>query len=77
LNAVVYFFKEVLQRPLEGLDGYLRARNSDRVPVVLSQEEVKRLLEQLEGTERLMGEVMYGGGLTHTPPPACVALRAA
>ena len=63
LNAVVWFFKEVLHRPLEGLDGYLRARNSDRVPVVLSQEEVKRLLEQLEGTERLRGEVMSGGGL--------------
>jgi len=63
LNAVVWFFKEVLHRPLEGLDGYLRARNTDRVPVVLSQEEVKRMLEQLEGTERLMGEVMYGGGL--------------
>jgi len=30
---------------------------------VLSQEEVKRLLEQLEGTERLRGEVMSGGGL--------------
>ena len=63
LNAVVRFFVEVLGRPVEGLEGYLRARNSDRIPVVLSTEEVTELLAQLEGTERLMGDLMYGGGL--------------
>ena len=63
LNAVVRFFAEVVGRPVEGLEGYLRARSTDRVPVVLSQGEVGRLLEALEGTERVMGELMYGGGL--------------
>ena len=33
------------------------------MPVVLSRGEVGDLLAQLEGTERLMGELMYGGGL--------------
>jgi len=33
------------------------------VPVVLGRAEVADLLGQLEGTERLMGELMYGGGL--------------
>ncbi len=63
LNAVVRFFAEVLERPVEGVEGYLRARNTDRVPVVLSVEEVGRLLDQLSGTERLMGDLMYGCGL--------------
>jgi site-specific recombinase XerD len=63
LNAVVRFFTEMLGRTVEGVEGYLRARNSDRVPVVLSGEEVSGLLGQLQGTERLMGELMYGGGL--------------
>ena len=63
LNAVVRFFAEVVGRKVEGLEGYLRARSTDRVPVVLSQAEVLRLLGEMEGTEQLMGAVMYGGGL--------------
>lgn len=63
LNALACFFKEVLGRPMEGVEGYLRARSSDRVPVVLSTDEVGRLLGQLVGTERLMGDLMYDGGL--------------
>jgi integron integrase len=63
LNALACFFKEVLGRPMEGVEGYLRARSTDRVPVVLSTGEVGRLLGQLVGTERLMGDLMYGGGL--------------
>jgi integron integrase len=63
LNALVCFFNEVQGRKLEGLEDYLRARSSDRVPVVLSMDEVRRLLAQLTGTERLMGDLMYGAGL--------------
>ncbi len=63
LNALSSFFGEVLGRKLEGAESYLRARSSDRVPVVLSPSEVGALLTQLVGTERLMGEVMYGAGL--------------
>ena len=63
LNAVVRFHEEVLGREVEGAEDYLRARRSDRVPVVLGRAEVAGLLGQLEGTERLMGELMYGGGL--------------
>ena len=63
LNAVVRFFEEMLGRKPEGVEGYLRARNTERVPVVVSAEEVAALLGELEGTERLMGELMYGGGL--------------
>ena len=63
LNAVVRFHEEVLGREVEGAEDYLRARRSERVPVVLGRAEVAGLLGQLEGTERLMGELMYGGGL--------------
>ena len=63
LNAVVWFHEVVLGREMEGAEDYLRARRSERVPVVLGRAEVAGLLGQLEGTERLMGELMYGGGL--------------
>ena len=63
LNAVVRFHEEVLGRKVEGAEDYLRARSTDRVPVVLGRGEVADLLGQLEGTKQLMGELMYGGGL--------------
>jgi integron integrase len=63
LNAVVKFFKLALERGVEGVEGFLRARSTDRVPTVLSQSEMGEILRQLEGTSRLMAEVMYGGGL--------------
>ena len=63
LNALVRFFAEVLERPVNGLEGYLRARSTDRVPVVLGQQETADLLNHLEGVELLMGQLMYGGGL--------------
>lgn len=63
LNALAGFFNEALGRKLEGAEGYLRARSTERAPVVLSTAEVGRLLGQMVGTERLMGDLMYGAGL--------------
>jgi len=45
------------------LEDVQRAKRSQHLPVVLTQEEVKRLLAQLEGTVWLMASVTYGGGL--------------
>ena len=63
LNALVAFIREVMGREPGDFSGYVRARQSQRVPVVLSKEEVGRLFEQLTGTERLMAQLMYGAGL--------------
>jgi hypothetical protein len=85
LNALVAFTREVMGREPGDFSGYVRARQSQRVPVVLSKEEVGRLCEQLAGTERLMAQLMYGAGLrlmellrlTRSHPRARLALRAA
>jgi len=63
LNAVVFFFREVLKRDPGDFSDFTRARRGRKVPSVLTQAECKRLFEALEGTSRLMAQLMYAAGL--------------
>lgn len=63
LNAIVFLVREALGRSLADFGDFIRARAVKRVPVVLSRGECQRLLDALEGTTRLMAELMYGSGL--------------
>jgi integron integrase len=65
-SALLFLFREVLGRELEGLDQVVRAKRPLRLPVVLSRDEVDRILERLEGVPRLMASLMYGSGLRLT-----------
>jgi len=61
-SALLFFFGEVLKRPLGKVEA-LRAKRTTRLPVVLSREEVRRLLGGLEGTMSLIGRLLYGTGM--------------
>jgi len=50
LNAILFLYRDVLKITLPWLEDVQRAKRSQHLPVVLTQEEVKRLLAQLEGT---------------------------
>src|SRR5260221_7747829 len=63
LAALLFLYKQVLDRDLGWFDDLVRAKRPVRVPVVLSRGEVKALLAQLRGTPRLMASLLYGGGL--------------
>ena len=63
LNAGVFFIREALGRDPGVLGDYDRPKRRRNVPSVLSREECQRLFEQLDGTTRLMAELMYGSGL--------------
>ena len=63
LNALVFLVREALGKPLEDFSGFTRARAEKRMPVVLSRVECQQLMSALEGTMRLMAELMYGSGL--------------
>lgn len=60
-SALAFSFKEVLGR--DDLSSLPRARETRRVPVVLSHRQVNRVLDQLEGKYPLLGSLMYGSGL--------------
>ena len=62
LNALVYLYKRYLGEPLEGLN-FKPARQYRKLPVVYSRSEIQAILSQLQGTHRLMVELMYGAGL--------------
>ena len=63
LCALQFFFAQMLERPLEKLRGLDRAKQAKRLPVVLSGPEVRALLAHLEGMDRLVASLLYGGGL--------------
>ena len=63
LSALVFLYREVLGRRFGWLDGLVRARRPARLPVVLSPAEVRQVLAQLDGVPRLVGWLLYGGGL--------------
>jgi integron integrase len=63
LAAILFLYKEVLERELDWMDDIVRAKRSVRIPEVLSPEQVRRLIDQLEGTHQLMARLLYGTGM--------------
>jgi len=63
LNALVFLYRAVLERPLGEVAGIVRARRARRLPVVLSPAEVAALLAELDGVAWLVGCLLYGSGL--------------
>jgi integrase len=53
----------VLRIKLGVLGDYVRPVRQPRVPVVLSQPEVQRLLAAMEGTAQLIARLLYGTGM--------------
>lgn len=63
LAALLFLYEHVLQRPLDRMEGIVRARRPTRLPTVLTSEEVERLLALMSGDRRLVATLLYGAGL--------------
>ncbi len=63
LNALIFLYRHVLGRPLGEIGELVRPKRARRLPVVLSVEEVARILRALEGQHWLIGCLLYGSGL--------------
>lgn len=63
LSALLFLYREVLERPLTRVVVRVRAREGERRPVVLTPEEVKAVIGQLSGRTRLIVLLLYGSGL--------------
>ena len=72
LSALLFLYREVLQQELPWMDNVRRAKRPKRLPVVLSRDEVARLLGEMDGTTWLMASLLYGAGLRLME---CVRLR--
>ena len=62
-SALLFLYKEVLGTELPLLGGIQAAKPSTRLPVVLTRDEVSRVLARMEGVHRLVGSLLYGTGL--------------
>ncbi len=63
LSALVFLYRYLFDRELKGLDAAARAKQTRPLPVALSREEVRSILERLHGTKRLQATLLYGAGL--------------
>lgn len=62
LNALVFLYRDVLPAPVEARD-FVRVQRPARLPTVLTREEVNELFGAMEGTHKLMAQLLYGTGL--------------
>jgi integron integrase len=62
LAAILFLYWYVIGRDIGDLGEVIRARKPERLPVVMTREEVKAVLANLTGEKRLMAALMYGAG---------------
>ena len=63
LNAILFLYREVLGKDIGYVNGVVRARRPNTLPVVLTRQEVKSMLSLLAGTDWIMATLLYGAGL--------------
>jgi site-specific recombinase XerD len=80
LSARLFLYRDVLGINLPDTINVIRARKPQRLPTVLTRDEVHRLLDtctapnaarckcQLTGTQKLIAQLLYGGGLAVRSP---------
>ena len=72
LSALLFLYRHVLGHALPWMDEIVRAQRPVRLPAVLAEAEVRRLLDAMEGGARLMASLLYGAGLRQIE---CLTLR--
>ncbi len=63
LAAILFLYRHVLELDLPWLDDVVRAKRPQRLPTVLTQEEVRRVLALVDGVPGLMLKLQYGTGM--------------
>ena len=61
--ALLFLYRYVVGRPLDDISATVRAKKPSKLPVVLSRDEVVRVLNELRGPYKLVGAMLYGSGL--------------
>jgi len=63
LNAIVFFYRHVLDKNIDQELSAVRAKQRRHLPVVLTMKEVQNIFDRMSGTSKLMAMLIYGGGL--------------
>ena len=68
LSALLFLYRYIIGREIGDLSEVVRARKPERLPVVMTREEVKAVLANLSGDKWLMASLMYGAGFLSAWP---------
>lgn len=71
-NSLLFVYRHILHLDINDLQSVIRAKKKRRLPVVLSLEEISKLVENMDPPYSLMCKIIYGGGLRLNE---CVNLR--
>jgi integrase len=71
-QALLFLYRDVLERPIAGDIKALRAKQTRRLPTVLTVQEVQTVLKHLTGVNHLVALLLYGSGLRVNE---CLSLR--
>jgi len=63
LAALLFLYRNVLEKEFGWLDNVVRAKKPIRLPVVYTVDEARMVLDELVGLRWLIGMQLYGGGL--------------
>lgn len=63
LSAILFLYREVLHDPLPWLQDLVRAERRRRLPVVLTVDEVAAVIGRIDGTTKIITQLLYGSGL--------------
>ena len=63
LSAILFLYQKVLKLKLEWLDNVIRAKRPQHVPVILTRDEVTRILSAITGLNGLVVRLLYGTGM--------------
>lgn len=64
--ALLFLYREYLQKPLGNIEDVVRAKKPKRLPDVLTREEVRRIFAYLGGEQWLVANLLYGAGMRLT-----------
>lgn len=63
LSALLFLYRNVLDQEVPWLDEVVHAQRPARLPVVLTRDEVRAVIRELDGPTRLLALLLYGAGL--------------
>ena len=63
MNALVFLYRKVLKQPLNEEINAVRATKRTNIPVVMTRDEVRQIINLMEGTPQLIVKLLYGSGL--------------
>ncbi len=62
-NALVFLYKHALEQPIDNMEGIVRAKKKVKLPIVLTTDEVRCVLRELDSFHWLTACLLYGSGL--------------